>query len=93
VLGFDGDDRVDRCGWAAMDTAIRTDFAQTPPNTPWYRNGTVWTVIGVGVAVLLGVITVWAQFRSARPRRRRLIFYKITTQAPRLRRITRGPFG
>ncbi|WP_157620381.1 hypothetical protein [Saccharothrix sp. NRRL B-16348] len=36
---------------------------------PWYASGTVWTIVGIVVAVVLGCWAVWAAFRSARPRR------------------------
>lgn len=32
----------------------------------WYTDATLWTVVGVAVAVVFGAITVWAQFASAR---------------------------
>jgi hypothetical protein len=32
----------------------------------WYADGTLWTIVGVVVAVVFGAITVWAQFASAR---------------------------
>jgi hypothetical protein len=37
---------------------------------PWYMSGTLWAIAAVLVGVVVGIITVWATFRSASPRRR-----------------------
>lgn len=32
----------------------------------WWADATLWTIVGVAVAVVFGAVTVWAQFASAR---------------------------
>jgi hypothetical protein len=36
----------------------------------WFVSGTFWAIAGVGVAIVLGAVSVWSQFRSSNPRRR-----------------------
>ncbi|MEV7042834.1 hypothetical protein [Amycolatopsis sp. NPDC051061] len=41
---------------------------------PWYWSGTFWTIVGIGVAIILGIAAVVATYRSANPRRRLYVY-------------------
>lgn len=41
---------------------------------PWYLSGVFWAIVGVVVAVVLGIVAAWATFRSANPRRRLYVY-------------------
>ncbi|MBB5871876.1 hypothetical protein F4553_005255 [Allocatelliglobosispora scoriae] len=49
---------------------------------PWYTSGTFWSAIGIPVAIIIAIVTIWATFRITHPKRQ--LFYSMPVATPLL---------
>ncbi len=48
----------------------------------FYTSGTFWDVTAIAVSIVVGIVSVWAQFRSSNPKRRLLCSMPVVTPLP-----------